>query len=211
MAAKKAATKKNDLPAKADETELAGLRARIKQLETGQITDRERRAIEKWRRAEAEAMAETLLHNIPKGVYCALAGRQQKVVDEFGRRYDIPVDVPSIDLYAVVSELHTRISEFAAAARPNLEADEAELVREKLRQEIGKLQRQSATIQIELDRHMDRLLAKHDVQAGLDWLSNKLRAMGTRLARECGQAGVDALNELLNEFADEAENGTLRF
>lgn len=211
MAAKKAATKKSNPPANADETELAGLRARLKEIETGQITERERRALEKWRRAEADLIQSAYLRSIPKGVYCAMAARQQKVVDEFGARYDIPVDVPTIDLFAVVSALHTRVSELAAAARPNLEGDEAELVREKLRQEIGKLQRQSATIQIELDRHMDRLLAKNDVQTGLDWLSNKLRAMGTRLAKECGQHGVDALNELLNEMADEAENGTLRF
>ena len=191
--------------------ELAGLAARKKQIEGGKLTARETAAIAKWQR---EWIAETRtqwLQEMPKGVYCELAGRQQKVVDEFGQRYDIPVDVPTINLFAVIKELHTRVSELAAAARPNLDADEEELVKEKLRQEIGKLQRQSAALQIDLDRHMDKLLAKADVQAGLDWLAARLRAMGVQLHRSVGQAGVDTVNEFLDALAAEVEAGTLRF
>ena len=192
-------------------TELAGIAARKKQIEGGKLTARENTALAKWQRELAQEMRGQLLKEIPKGVYCELAGRQQKVVDEFGARYDIPVDVPTINLYAVIKDLHTRVSELAAAARPNLDADEAELVREKLRQEIGKLQRQSAALQIDLDRHMDKLLAKSDVQTGLDWLASRLRAMGTQLHRVCGQAGIDVVNEFLDALAAEIEGGALRF
>jgi hypothetical protein len=192
-------------------TELAGIAARKKQIEGGKLTARETTALAKWQRELAQEMRGQLLKEIPKGVYCELAGRQQKVVDEFGARYDIPVDVPTINLYAVIKDLHTRVSELAAAARPNLDADEAELVREKLRQEIGKLQRQSAALQIDLDRHMDKLLAKSDVQTGLDWLASRLRAMGTQLHRVCGQAGIDVVNEFLDALAAEIEGGALRF
>jgi hypothetical protein len=192
-------------------TELAGIAARKKQIEGGKLTARETTALAKWQREMAQEMRGQLLKEIPKGVYCELAGRQQKVVDEFGARYDIPVDVPTINLYAVIKDLHTRVSELAAAARPNLDADEAELVREKLRQEIGKLQRQSAALQIDLDRHMDKLLAKSDVQTGLDWLASRLRAMGTQLHRVCGQAGIDVVNEFLDALAAEIEGGALRF
>lgn len=192
-------------------TELAGIAARKKQIDGGKLTARETTALAKWHRELAQEMRGQLLKEIPKGVYCELAGRQQKVVDEFGSRYDIPVDVPTINLYAVVKDLHTRVSELAAAARPNLDADEAELVREKLRQEIGKLQRQSAALQIDLDRHMDKLLAKADVQTGLDWLASRLRAMGAQLHRVCGQAGIDVVNEFLDALAAEIEGGALRF
>jgi hypothetical protein len=192
-------------------TELAGIAARKKQIEGGKLTARETTALAKWQREMAQEMRGQFLKEIPKGVYCELAGRQQKVVDEFGARYDIPVDVPTINLYAVIKDLHTRVSELAAAARPNLDADEAELVREKLRQEIGKLQRQSAALQIDLDRHMDKLLAKSDVQTGLDWLASRLRAMGTQLHRVCGQAGIDVVNEFLDALAAEIEGGALRF
>lgn len=192
-------------------TELAGLKARTKQIDGGKLTARETTALAKWQREMAAELRDQVLRAIPKGVYCELAGRQQKVVDEFGARYDIPVDVPTINLFAVIKDLHTRVSELAAAARPNLDADEEELVKEKLRQEIGKLQRQSAALQIELDRHMDKLLAKADVQAGLDWLASRLRAMGTQLHRVVGQPGVDAVNEFLDALAAEIEGGALRF
>lgn len=192
-------------------TELAGIAARKKQIEGQKLTARETAALAKWQREQAAEMRSQLLREIPKGVYCELAGRQQKVVDEFGVRYDIAVDVPTVNLFSVVKDLHTRVSELAAAARPNLDADEEELVKEKLRQEIGKLQRQSAALQIDLDRHMDKLLAKADVQAGLDWLASRLRAMGPQLHRVCGQAGIDAVNEFLDALAAEIEGGGLRF
>lgn len=192
-------------------TELAGIAARKKQIEGHKLTARETTALAKWQREMAAELRGHILRELPKGVYCELAGRQQKVVDEFGARYDIAVDVPQINLFSVIRDLHTRVSELAAAARPNLDADEEELVKEKLRQEIGKLQRQSAALQIELDRHMDKLLAKADVQNGLDWLASRLRAMGTQLHRVVGQPGVDAVNEFLDALAAEIEGGALRF
>lgn len=193
------------------EIETAGLKARLKQIEGGKLTARESKALERWQRETKSELRDSLFRSVPKGIYCELAGRQNKVVDEFGQRYDVPVDLPEINLFEAVAALHTRVSELAAAARPNLEGDEAELVREKLRQEIGKLQRQSASIQIELDKHMEKLLNRADVKTGLDWLSNKLRAVGTRLYREAGQPAVDALNELLEELAKEIDDGALRF
>jgi len=192
-------------------TETAGIRARLKELEGKKLTTRETSAVARWQREWAAEIRGRLLRHLPKGVYCELAGRQQKVVDEFGARYDIPVDVPEIDLAAVVNALHTRVSELAAAARPNLDSDEAELVKEKLRQEIGKLQRQSAGLQIELDKHMDRLLAKADVQNGLDWLASRLRALGSQLYRVAGPEAVGCVNEFLDALAVELDGGALRF
>lgn len=187
--------------------EAAGLRARLKQLEGGKLTQREAAALARWQREYETEARERWLGRIPKGLYAELAGRAQNVIREFGERYQIPLEGAEVDLYAVVSALHTRVSELAAAARPNLDADEAELVREKLRQEIGKLQRQSATLQIELDKHMEKLLAKTDVAAGLDWLSSRLRALGSHLYRATGAAGVDAVNEFLDQLAAELDDG----
>jgi hypothetical protein len=187
--------------------EAAGIRARLKQIEGAKLTARESAALARWQKEYAAEARERILRAIPKGVYCELAGRAHNVVNEFGERYDIPVDVPEIDLYATINALHSRVSELAAAARPNLDADEAGLVREKLRQEIGKLQRQSAALQIDLDKHMEKLLAKSDVAAGLDWLSSRLRALGSHLFRAVGEPGVDAVNEFLDQLAAELEDG----
>jgi hypothetical protein len=192
-------------------TERAALRARLKEIDGGKLTRAELATVERWRRAEFERQRDAFLRALPKGVYCALAGRQHKVVDEFGGRYDIPIDGPTVDLFAAVNALHSRVSELAAAARPALEGDESDLLREKLKQEIGKLQRQSASLQIDLDTHMQKLLARVDVQNGLEWLAGQLRALGSRLYREAGPTAQDAVNDFLDTLAAELDGGKLRF
>ena len=191
--------------------EAAALRARLKQIEGQRLTRAETRAIVRWQREATETAIAEYLAAVPKSVYCSMAGRQNKSVDEFGERYQIPCTGPAIDLFAVVAALHTRIIDYAAAARPALDGDENDLVREKLRQEIGKLQRQSAALQITLDQSQQRLLAKSEVNAGLEWLAGKLQALSARVHRFGGEPAVDAVNDFLTELASEIESGALHF
>lgn len=191
--------------------ELAGLKARIKELSGTKLTAREVKALDRWRRSVSEDLRDSLLHSIPKGIYCRLADSQQKVVDEFADQYDIPIDGPTIDLYQAIAAMHDRISEFAKIARRSIDGDEAELVKEKLRQEIGKLQRQCASLQINIDLNNGQIVAKKDVKAGLDWLTGQLRIFGSQLHRDFGTAASDAFNVFLTGLEHELENGTLRF
>jgi hypothetical protein len=186
---------------------IAALEAKLKLARGGTLLKREEQLIESYDRQQFAEVVDKFLHAVPKGVYCELAGRQHKVVDEFGDRYDIPCDLPSIDLFAVVSALHSRVSELAAAARPYLDGDEAELEKEKLKQEIGKLQRQSSLLQIDIEKHMDQLVEKTSLNAGMEWLSARLRTLGSQVHRVAGDEALECVNEFLDALATELETG----
>ncbi len=187
--------------------EVAALTAKLKLAKGESLNKKETTLVNQYDARNFQVAMEAFLTSVPKGIYCELAGRQHKVVDDFGRRYDVPCDLPVINLHAVISTLHSRVSELAAVARPHLDGDEAELEKEKLKQEIGKLQRQSAILQIDIEKHMDQLVEKTSLNSGMEWLSAKLRTLGTRIHSVSGQDGVDAVNEFLDDLAVELEKG----
>ena len=187
--------------------EVAALEAKLKRARGGSLSKKEESTIRAYDAEQFRVALDAWIEAVPKGVYCDLAGRQHKVVDEFGQRYDVPCDLPTINLRSVLSTLHARVSELAKVARPHLDGDEAELEKEKLKQEIGKLQRQSSLLQIEIENKMDQLIEKRSIHTGLEWLSAKLRTLGTRIHSVAGQDGVDALNEFLEDLASELDKG----
>lgn len=193
----------------AEEREIAALGIRLRQLRSEKITAKDTLFLRRWQQETNQAICNEFIRAIPKGVYCQLAGRQQKVIDEFGARYDLPLLGPSIDLFAVIKTMHSRISELAAAARPYQDADEAELHREKLRQEIQKLERQSEVLRIDIQTRMSELVSREQVTDRLEWLSGQLQSLGARLYRVGGTESQIALNEFLEAMAIELEGGTL--
>jgi hypothetical protein len=187
--------------------EVAALTAKLKHAKGESLTKKETTLVNQYDSRNFQVAMESFLGSVPKGIYCDLAGRQNKVVDEFGRRYDVPCDGPVINLHAVISTLHSRVSELAAVARPHLDGDEAELEKEKLKQEIGKLQRQSAILQIDIEKHMDQLVEKSSLNAGMEWLSARLRTLGSQVHRVAGDEALECVNEFLDALATELETG----
>lgn len=183
------------------------LRLALRQAEGKTLTRQETATLTRWERERNLAFVDSFLRAIPKTLYCEMSGRQVKVVNEFGTRYSVDCNEPAVDLFRVIQQLHTRVSELAAVARPHLDGDDAELEREKLKQEIGKLQKQSSILQIEIEKHMDQLVRRSSIVAGMEFLSAKLRALGTRLHSVAGQDGVDALNEFIDDLTTELKKG----
>lgn len=196
-------------PSQVEKEEIAALETRLRILRGEPVTAAAQKQLDKWNKTFFESVREQSLRSLPKGIYCSLAGRQQKVVDEFGIRYDVAITGPVIDLFAVIQTLHSRISELAAAARPYQDADDAELHREKLRQEIKKLERQSEQLSIDIKTKLAELVRRDDVREKLTWLSGKLQSLGARLHRVAGEEGQRALNEFLEDLAVEMDGGAL--
>lgn len=205
MAKRKPAPQLSDL----ERQEIAALEIRLKQLRGEPTTAAQLKTLERWNKHQLEAIRDASLRQLPKGIYCDLAGRQQKVVDEFGIRYDVPLAGPTVDLSDVVRTLHGRVSELAAAARPYLDADDAQLQREKLRREIQKLERQSEVLKIDIQTKYGELVPKAAVRERLEWISGKLQALGARLHRIAGDEAQRALNEFLDDLATELDGGAL--
>lgn len=196
-------------PSQVEKEEIAALETRLRILRGEPVTAAAQKQLDKWNKTFFESVREQSLRSLPKGIYCSLAGRQQKVVDEFGIRYDVAITGPVIDLFAVIQTFHSRISELAAAARPYQDADDAELHREKLRQEIKKLERQSEQLSIDIKTKLAELVRRDDVREKLTWLSGKLQSLGARLHRVAGEEGQRALNEFLEDLAVEMDGGAL--
>lgn len=189
--------------------EIDVLEIRLKQLRKQSVSKNDAIKAAAAIKRERESIRDELLKAIPKGVYCSLAGRQQKVVDDFGNRYDVAITGPVINLFEVISTLHSRVSEFAEIARPYLDGEDADLQRIKLKEEINKLQRQSEMLSIDIRTKMAELVKRSDVVDSLDWLSGQLRSLGMRLHREFGPTAQDAFNEFLEAMAVELDGGQL--
>lgn len=181
----------------------------MKELKGGKLNSKQQSALKAWKNKVEASIRDRLLRSVPKTIYAEMAGRVRHSVDEFGTRYDIPVTGPVVDLFAVINKLHSRISELAAIARPNLDADEFELQKLKLREEITKLQGQSEQIRIDIKTKMAELVKRSDVVEKLGWLSGQLRAFGSRLHRCGGPETQIALNEFLESIAVEIDGGQL--
>lgn len=192
-----------------EKTEVAALEIRLRQLRGEFVTVAQVKLLDRWTKKQFEAIREASLRELPKGIYCQLAGRQNKVVDEFGIRYDVPLTGPTVNLAEVVRLLHSRVSELAEAARPFLDSSDAELHREKLRREIQKLERQSEVLKIDIQTRLNELVSKTSVRERLEWLSGKMQALGARLHRIAGSDAQRALNEFLDDLATEIDGGTL--
>jgi hypothetical protein len=204
-------TKQPAIASPQETREKLALSLRLKQLQGEPLNGKELGILDKWTRDFQASVLIEGLRNVPKNVYCQMAGRQRNAVDEFAARYDVAVGGPSIDLYAVLNALHTRVSELAAAARPYQDVDDAELQREKLRQEISKLQKQSESLQIDINTKLSELVPKRVVAERFEILTGRLRSLGAQLFRVSGASAQQILNEFLEALAKELDDGVLAF
>ncbi len=61
-----------------DKQEIAALEIRIKQLRGEPTTAAQLKTLERFNKRQLEAIRDASLRALPKGVYCDLAGRQQR-------------------------------------------------------------------------------------------------------------------------------------
>lgn len=181
----------------------------MKELKGAKLNTKQQAFLIAWKNKVEADIRSRLLKNIQKKTYAEMAGRQSQEIDRFGERYSVPITGPSINLYQAINVLHTRVSELAAIAKPHLDADEAELQKIKLKEEISKLQGQSELLKIEIQTKMAELVKRADVVEKLQWLSGQLQAFGSRLHRVGGPETQLALNEFLESIAVEIDGGQL--
>lgn len=205
-----------------DARTIAAMQAKLKQLQGGKLTQTESRDLVWYESNQLDRLRHQILTSVPKGVFCAMAARQQKVLDEQAERYDLPIDTPEIDLYLAIKAYHDLISANHRYLRP---ADDAEmdedfdsstalhhqLQTEKLRQEVLKLQQSNERLAIAVNRDRGDSIDRKELRQMLTWLSSRLEGLGQQLRRSSG--GPDAqktLNDFLKDLAKECDQGVLR-
>jgi hypothetical protein len=189
--------------------EIAALEARVKLLRKQKLTEVEKQAVKWLLERDREEFGRHYIANLPKKVYCELAGRSRKSLDEQADTYNLPLRQPTIDLNAAVRVLHDRLIEFAEDARLAETSESVGLKDEKIRQEIRKIENQVAILQVDLKKRNSELIPRELVREAMQWLTGQLLAFGKTLARQHGDGAQQVLNEFLESLAQEIEAGAL--
>lgn len=181
--------------------------ATAKQLRGKQLTQSEARDA-KWLIDELNRKSiDEFIAAVPKGVYCQLASRQHKLIDDAARVYGLPLEGKTINLQAAITALHQIIAD--NSQRIFADEEDGQLDREKLRQQIAKLKTETACLEIRLDRESDNSIDRGEMRQRLIWLSAQLRTLGDLLGRRYGKDAQQAMNEFLRRLADQIEQGQL--
>lgn len=203
---------------------ISALKAKLAAAEGKKLTQAQARDAAWYDKTQADAAAQAFASAVPKGIYCAYAGRQQKVIDEQADRYDLPIDGPTVDLNDAIRAYHDLITANARYIRPaddaeladsgELDLDEAQhhdLQTEKLRQEIIKLRQSNERLGIQVTRDRGDSIDRQHLREMLSWLSTRLEGFGQQLRTAAnGAEAQKTLNEFLEHLADECEQGVLR-
>ncbi len=191
--------------------EIAAVEARLKQLRGEPLSRQNLRDVDWLENRDRARFVSQWQAAVPTGEYCQLAGRQHKLVDDAAGLYDLPLDGPTVDLREAIRALHDLIASNAHRIRdPHGDLEFAELKEEKLRQEIGKLEKENAKAAIDLDYARGNAIPRAAVRDGLVMLQAQLRTLGQVLGRISPEAR-DALHDALTSLAAEIESGSLAF
>ncbi|QDT08009.1 hypothetical protein K227x_64390 [Rubripirellula lacrimiformis] len=222
MAKKKTSTRKTAAkPAakKPDRTERA-MQAAIKKHRGEKLSQSDSRDLAWWEKSQRESIVSDALVSIPKGLYCQLAGRQHKVIDDAAERFGLPIGGATIDLFDAIESLHTVIADNSRSIIPvhaidTDGADDEEMVYKlklaELQEKVRKLQVHNERQNISLTHDRGDSIDRQELRRLLQVLIVKLRAFGQQLRRASnGQEAQKACNEFLSMLAKEVEEGDLR-
>jgi len=183
---------------------VAALEAKLKQAKGENLSKSEESLIRNYDHEIALSVRDDVLLNLPKGIYCKLSSRGQKIVDEQAVRYDIPIDGAKIDLYQVLKRFHDILAQWGPTIR-ELEGEEGSLRMEKLRKEIELLERRSKSIDLDIKNKQDEFIDRNTLRVRMEWLANKLRSVSERLGKRFGPDAQRLLNTALEQIEGELE------
>jgi hypothetical protein len=181
-------------------------RALAKELRGEKLSRDERRLAARLQSKQRQETIDEFTQTCPKGVYCAMAGRQQKVVDQLAHVYGLPLIGSTVNLFSVVKSLHDLIARNSGVIRADGTENWQE---EKLKQQIETLKARRQLLQSEIARRRDELVSREDLQRRLQWLSERLRQFATQLGRRYGREAQQLANDTFGQLAGEVEAKSL--
>lgn len=181
---------------------VAALEAKLKQAKGESLTKAEELTVKRYDEFIALQNRDDMLLNLPKGIYCKLSGRQQKVVDEQARRYGLAIDGAKIDLYQVLRRFHDILAEWGPMIK-ELEGEEGSLRKEKLKREIELLKRKEEAAAIDIKNKHDEFVDRETLRVRMDWLASKLRMVSERLGKRFGADAQILFNHALKQIEEE--------
>lgn len=167
------------------------------------LTREEERAIAREEQRQRQEVLQTVLRALPKGIYCQLAQRQQKVVDEQGYRYRLPLTGPEIDLGAAIKAFHDLIAKNAGVLTAEGDPD-AQREKQKLANENLRLKKQ--LLEFEIAQKRQELVPRVELQRRLEWLRDRLRAFAEQMGRRFGRDTQALVNDFYTALVTELTN-----
>lgn len=159
------------------------------------------------REAESRKLNE-LLRAVPKKLYCDLAGRQTKVVNEQGDLYGLPIRGDFVDMFAFVKGVHDFFSKNSRKLVQLLAAEDVDFESTDLPATdwLDECRRQKAlTLKIERRELEGQLLRRDVVHAMLAQLASVMQQAGEQLQRQGNNEGFDVLHDCLAAFEKQVE------
>jgi hypothetical protein len=168
----------------------------------------ERRAVEKAHRVAEDRERDKLLRELPKGLYCSLAGKQQRTIDDQARRYKLGSLLGrTVNLYEVIAELHQLVAHNKGHLAALGETMDADLATEERRAKLTELQTRNAKNKLEYDQLSGRLLDRKELEHLFGWLANELRGLGSQLEAKYGPPAAELLGRRLDAIEREVMRG----
>lgn len=193
-----------------DETRRLAQEAMAKRRARRKPTREETAALKRMQRYQDEQSRERHYREIPKKDWVRMSGRQHKILDEQARRYGIPIDGKSIDLYRIANWLHGFIAEngrklSAAESEEDLlyGGDGTSPALEKLRMESYRLKR--------LDRleRENQLIPREKIHTAMVLFASTIKSLGDDLQHRFGPDALEMLNDRIAD-AERVIEQTLR-
>lgn len=178
------------------------LEAKLKQARGLVLSKAEEAIVKRYDEQIALAVRDDLLLNLPKGIYCKLAGRHQRVIDDQAVRYSLPIDGAKIDLYQTIKKFHDFISEWGSVIK-EFEGEEGSLRKDKMKKEIELLEVRKKSIDLDIKNKQDEFIDRNTLRVRMEWLANKLRTVSERLGKRFGSDAQILLNHSLQQIEDE--------
>lgn len=181
---------------------VVALEVKLKQAKGVELTKAEESIVKAYDEQVVLSVRDDLLLNLPKGVYCKLASRHQRVVDDQAVRYQLPIDSAKIDLYQAVRRFHDLLAEWGPAIK-ELQGAEGLLRTEKLRKECELLDKKNKSMDLDNKRKEDEFISRDALRNRMDWLANKLRTVSERLGKRFGSEAQVLLNHSIKQIEDD--------
>lgn len=174
-----------------------------KQAGGGTLTKTEQRAIDRFQAEQTEKRGLAFVAAVPKKLYSAWSGRQQKILNDQAALYGVPLEGPTVDLRAVVRWLHEFFARHKHVLGELAQGDAAEptSLRAQLDSErVKQLKKKNQLLEDQVAENRRTLVPRAEIHEYLVRLAGLLRSAGERLEKQHGSAAADVLRGALSDF-----------
>lgn len=176
------------------------LRAARDEADGNPLTDGQKRDLQ-WMK---EKWFLEFANDLPKKLYCELAGKAHTQVDRVNDIYAIPTKGQRLDLGRILNGFHQFIADHGTKIK---QAKDSRSAREEAEQRMLDIKISKA--ELDLAERSSKLIDRELVRRQLQWLAKQFANMAEEIGRNHGAKPQEAINEFLGTMQRELEGSDL--